>query len=170
LKSPSPPVIIDDEASGVDTPLRELSLAGYDDDDDDDDDVDVETPAAFTIVIKDGPMGVDLRELHQELGSKRDFSSWTKKKLKQFVEDEDFVILTNSGVNSGRGRPTIDYTVTVDTAKNIALMEKTERGKEVLHYLIECENTLMSGEPLTRDEVPTAETVNVIPLNLLRPW
>ena len=50
------------------------------------------------------------------------------------------------------------------------MMEQTERGKEVLHYLIECENTLMSGEPLTRDEVPTAETVNVIPLNLLRPW
>jgi len=165
VEVPEPPVIIDDEGVtgglrapeveassvpttitiegagvdwGVDAPLRELSLAGYDDDD--------ETPAAFTIVIKNGPMGVDLRELHRELGSKRDFSSWTKEKLKQFVEDEDFVINNRSVVNSGRGRPTIDYAVTADTAKNIALMEQTERGKEVRRYFIECEKELWIRE------------------------
>ena len=167
VEVPAPPVTIDDEGVtvsrppeveassvpttitiegagvdwGVDAPLRELSLAGYDDDD--------ETPATFTIVIKNGPMGVDLRELHRELGSKRDFSSWTKEKLKQFVEDEDFVINNRSVVNSGRGRPTIDYAVTADTAKNIAMMEQTERGKVVRRHFIECEKALRERETST---------------------
>jgi len=53
------------------------------------------TPAAFTIVIKKGPMGVDLRELHRGLESGQEFAHWAKERLKQFVEGEDFVSFDN---------------------------------------------------------------------------
>jgi len=78
----------------------------------------------FTYVIKDGPRGVDLRELHRELGSRRDFSSLAKANLSQFVEGQDFVLLDNVIKQTGRGgHNRKDYAVSIDCAKHIALME-----------------------------------------------
>jgi len=58
-----------------------------------------------------------------------------KTELSQFVEGEDFGINHKPVVNSGRGRPPIDYAVTIDCAKNIAMMEQTEQGRQEIAEL-----------------------------------
>ena len=109
----------------------------------------------FSIVVKDGPFGVDLRALHQGLESKRDFSSWAKANLSQFIEGEDFVLLTNVGEQTGRGgHNRIDFAVSIEVAKHIAMMENTERGKQVRQYFIECEKALKGLHSPTTPALP----------------
>lgn len=99
----------------------------------------------FAITIQpDKELGVDLRELHGALESKQDFSTWAKARLDQFEEGSDFCSLHNSMEQSGRGgHNRIDYAVSIDCAKHIAMMEQTDRGRAVRAYFIECERKLL---------------------------
>lgn len=96
----------------------------------------------FSIVVKDGPFGVDLRELHRDLESKRKFADWAQANLSQFVEGEDYVSFHNIVKRETGASRRTDYAVSIEVAKHIAMMENTERGKQVRQYFIECEKAL----------------------------
>jgi len=100
-----------------------------------------EAPPTFNLVVKDGERGVDLRELHRELGSKQQFVDWAKANLSQFVEGEDFEVFHNVMKNSG-GRPRKDWSVSIECAKHIAMMEQTDRGRQVRQYFIDFEKSV----------------------------
>ena len=87
---------------------------------------------------------VSARELHAFLESKRQFSDWIKAKLERLrlVENKDFVIISQNCEKPLGGRSALEYFITLDTAKHIAMMENTERGFEVRDYFIECEKKL----------------------------
>jgi phage anti-repressor protein len=87
---------------------------------------------SFNLVVKDGARGVDLRELHRDLESGKDFSSWAKKRLKGFINGKDYeALLTQTGEQSGRGgHNRVEYAVSIEVAKHIAMMEQTERGRQ----------------------------------------
>ena len=40
------------------------------------------------------------------------------------------------------GNQTLDFAITLDFAKRLAMMAKTEKGEEVRKYFIECEKRL----------------------------
>ena len=81
---------------------------------------------------------VDARELHEKLESKRDFSNWITDRIQKydFVENIDFttILLKSTG-----GRPRIEYALTLDTAKEIAMVENNEQGRKIRRYFIEVE-------------------------------
>lgn len=56
-----------------------------------------------------------------------------------FEENLDYVILLKNEYKSenGRGRPSKDYFLTIETAKEISMLQRTEKGKEVRRYFIE---------------------------------
>lgn len=43
------------------------------------------------------------------------------------------------GKHTGRGRPTKEYILTLDMAKELAMVEKSDIGRKVRKYFIECE-------------------------------
>jgi anti-repressor protein len=83
---------------------------------------------------------VNGRELHEFLENKRQFADWMKQRISQygFIENEDFTI--HKFVN---GKATqIDYALTIDTAKELSMVENNEKGREARKYFIQCEKAL----------------------------
>ena len=93
---------------------------------------------------KNGNQVVSARELHNFLECKRDFSNWIKDRIEKygFIENQDFEVFNNFGENPNGGRPLKEYALTIDTAKEIAMVEGNEKGKQARRYFIECEKKL----------------------------
>lgn len=79
---------------------------------------------------------VNARELHEFLQSKQEFANWIKNRIEKygFIEGEDF--LTTLSKSTG-GRPSREYHLKMDTAKEIAMVENNDRGREARKYFIE---------------------------------
>lgn len=85
---------------------------------------------------------VSARELHKGLGLKKKFTDWVKQNFKGFEEGQDYTTSPKGHlVKSGNGtvRAYDDYLLTIDMAKELCMMSKTEKGKEVRKYFIEIE-------------------------------
>lgn len=62
-----------------------------------------------------------------------------------FVEGQDYVTMNKSV----RGGQQVDYIVTLEMAKHLAMMEKTGKGFEVRQYFIDAEREVHTGFPLS---------------------
>lgn len=89
------------------------------------------------------------RDLHLSLQVGRDFSNWVKGRIDEysFVEGVDFVIfdspnLANQKKGRGGDRRSIDYHLTLDMAKELAMIENNEIGRQVRRYFIQAEKEL----------------------------
>jgi len=84
---------------------------------------------------------VNARELHEFIGSKQDFTDWIKNRIEkyEFTEEIDFTIIL--GKSTG-GRPSTEYILKIDTAKEIAMVENNNKGRIVRKYFIELEKRL----------------------------
>ena len=84
---------------------------------------------------------VSARELHTFLESKQDFSTWIKNRIEKygFVENQDFVSFHKKMENPQGGRPAIEYHITLDMAKELAMVENNDKGRDVRQYFITCE-------------------------------
>lgn len=84
---------------------------------------------------------VNARELHAFLEVGKDFSTWIKDRIEQygFAENQDFAIFPEIGEKSSRGRRAVDYAITLDMAKELAMVERNAKGKQARQYFIECE-------------------------------
>ncbi len=91
---------------------------------------------------------VNARELHQFLMVGKDFSTWIKSRIEKygFVENEDFEVFPNFGENPNGGRPTKEYAITLDMAKELAMVENNEQGRIARKYFIECEKRLKEAK------------------------
>ena len=96
------------------------------------------------ITEKDGEQIVSARELHQFLGSKQQFSDWIKDRIKKygFVNGQDFEVFHKIMNNPEGGRPQIEYTLTLDMAKELSMVEGNKKGKQARQYFISCERML----------------------------
>ena len=79
-----------------------------------------------------GEKVVNGRELHEVLGSKQDFSTWVKKRLTECdaVENEDFDTVPQIyGTANGGHSTRKEYIIKLDIAKEMAMLERNEKGK-----------------------------------------
>jgi phage anti-repressor protein len=82
---------------------------------------------------------IDARELHAALGVKKDFSDWAKQyiesKHSDWIENRDFaILLPQKGESQWGGNNRIDYAFSIEMAEHIAMMTRTQKGKEVRQY------------------------------------
>lgn len=88
---------------------------------------------------------VNARDLHKALGNKRKFADWIKDRINEygFVIGVDYVLISQvcEIKRQGRGgdRKTLDYHITLDMAKELAMLEKSDKGRQVRRYFIQCE-------------------------------
>ncbi len=84
---------------------------------------------------------VNARELHAFLEVNSNFRDWIKNRIKEynFQENQDFIIFAKILAKSLRGRPSMEYHLTLDMAKELSMLERNEKGKEARQYFIECE-------------------------------
>jgi phage anti-repressor protein len=87
---------------------------------------------------------VDGRELHDFMEVRRDFPTWIKQRIGDygFQEHIDFEVFPISGENPQGGRPAKDYHLTLNMAKELAMVEHTPKGREARLYFIACEEEL----------------------------
>ncbi len=97
---------------------------------------------------------ISARDLHAFLESKQDFSTWIKRRIEQyaFAESVDYVIISGPQENGAleteayaQGR--IEYFMTLDMAKELAMVERNDKGREARHYFIDCERQLKTSAP-----------------------
>lgn len=105
------------------------------------------TSELIHISEENGKRAVSARELHNFLGVGKDFSNWIKDRIKKygFVENQDFEVFAKFGENPNGGRPSTEYALSIDMAKELSMVENNERGKQARRYFIECEKRLCEG-------------------------
>lgn len=94
----------------------------------------------------DGGKAVMGRDLHEFLEVKKDYPTWFSRMAEYgFSAGQDF--LPKMGEINGRGRPQQDHIISLDMAKEISMIQRTERGKQARQYFIECERRMKQLQP-----------------------
>jgi len=103
---------------------------------------------------------VSARELHAFLEIATDFTEWCKRMFEYgFEEKRDYVILLKNGENKISKSNPINYALTLECAKEISMIQRTEKGKIARQYFLDCEKQLKEREnvsstlPKTKEEL-----------------
>lgn len=91
------------------------------------------------ITEKDGQQLVSARDLHEFLEIGQDFTNWIKRMIEYgFEENQDFTVAKIS-----EGKVTKhEYIITLNMAKEISMIQRSEKGKQARKYFIQCEKKL----------------------------
>lgn len=92
------------------------------------------------VMVKNDQQLVSAREVLEKVGLKTRFSRWVDQNFGEFEEGVDFTsVKTFTVVNNGARRELDDYALTLDMAKELCMMARTDAGKELRRYFIELE-------------------------------
>lgn len=89
------------------------------------------------------------RQLHEALGVKTEYKKWFSRMTEYgFNESDDFLKVTQKCLTSSTGQNTTDHIIKLDMAKEIAMIQRTDKGKEVRQYFIQVEKDFNSPEKI----------------------
>lgn len=89
------------------------------------------------------------RQLHEALGVKTKYADWFNRMIEYgFTENQDFLLLKNEQQTGRGGHNKVDHVIKLDMAKEIAMLQRTERGKQVRQYFIQIEKDFNSPEKI----------------------
>lgn len=89
------------------------------------------------------------RQLHEALGVKTEYRKWFGRMTEYgFEENHDFVRVTQKCPTPGGLQDMTDHIIKLDMAKEIAMIQRTDKGKEVRQYFIQVEKDFNSPEKI----------------------
>lgn len=89
------------------------------------------------------------RQLHEALGVKTKYADWFNRMIEYgFTENQDFLLLKNEQQTGRGGHNKVDHIIKLDMAKEIAMIQRTDKGKEVRQYFIQVEKDYNSPEKI----------------------
>ena len=105
----------------------------------------------------DSDFRVDARDVHARLGVSTAFNVWITRRIADFgfLTGQDFHAFLRE---SSGGRPSKEYTLTMDMAKHLAMVDRSKTGMELRNYFIASEKELQRrrknevSRPPTRPE------------------
>mgnify|MGYP000061980809 CR=1 FL=1 len=85
-------------------------------------------------------------ELHEVLGVRTPYKDWSSRRLLDVdaAENEDFEA---AQICAPSGQTKKDHIIKLDTAKEMAMLERNEKGKQVRRYFIQVEKKFKTGKP-----------------------
>lgn len=103
----------------------------------------------------DGTQAVMGRDLHKFLGVSERYTQWFARMEEYgFTAGQDFIRETRKSTG---GRPSVNHIISLDMAKEISMIQRTDKGKQARQYFIECERRAkqptINGAELTRMEL-----------------
>ncbi|RHF36868.1 antA/AntB antirepressor family protein [Streptococcus lutetiensis] len=90
------------------------------------------------------------RQLHQALGVKTRYNDWFNRMIDYgFAENKDYLAITQKRVTAQNNETTFnDHVLKLDMAKEIAMIQRTDKGKEIRQYFIQVEKDFNSPEKI----------------------
>ncbi len=85
---------------------------------------------------------VSARELHKSIDAKRQFANWIQDRIKKygFEENRDYIVVRTK--KPGNNATLKEYYITLDMAKELAMVENNEKGRQIRLYFIEAEKRM----------------------------
>lgn len=115
--------------------------------------------ALIPISENNGRQAVSARDLYNFLGCTERFQSWFERQLQYgFMEGVDYVGC--KVFNTLANQELQDYAMTIDMAKEVSMIQRSEKGKEARTYFIACEKKLKrlsSPSYMIEDPIQRAE-------------
>lgn len=87
---------------------------------------------------------VNARDLWKQLGSRQEFANWIKGRISEYGFEEGRDFLTN--LSKSFGRPSKEYIISLDMAKELAMVENNTKGREIRRYFIKVEKQLRNAD------------------------
>ena len=99
------------------------------------------------------------RELHKQLEVQSNYTTWfDRMKDYGFTENADYVVCFPNLESEGRGgQNKVDHLIKLDMAKEICMIQRTERGKQARQYFIQVEKDYNSPEKIMARALRIAE-------------
>lgn len=99
-----------------------------------------------------GDIAVSGRDLHEFLEIKTPYAKWFERmKSYGFEDNQDYLVTDIFVPNSSGGKQYHkDHILTLDTAKEIAMIQRNERGKQARQYFIQVEKAWNSPEMIMK--------------------
>lgn len=95
------------------------------------------------------------RELHEKLGIKTAYKDWFPRMCEYgFKEGEDFCSFLSESTG---GRPAMEHQLTIDMAKQICMIQRTDEGRRYREYFLEVERKWNSPEAIMGRALKIAE-------------
>lgn len=89
------------------------------------------------------------RTLHEVLGVKTEYKKWFGRMTEYgFVENQDYLRVTQKCRTLGGMQDITDHILKLDMAKEIAMLQRTEKGKQIRRYFIQVEKEYNSPEKI----------------------
>lgn len=104
-------------------------------------------------------------ELHDVLEVKTAYKDWSVRRFNECdaAKNEDYEVLLKNERNPKGGRPSLEHIIKLDIAKEMAMLERNNKGKQIRRYFIEIEKKYkeVKEEPKSAFMVNETENINV---------